>query len=151
MGRPQPAPAGNQRFCRHCGIDVDAAMGSLTITAPGVDIEMTPGSTRSDIDTGELASGAGTAAGMMLGGPIGMIVGMLGGLFGGVSDRKSEEAGLPSPPRRSSALRTVTAIVLLGVLVVAVITTPLGRVFLSPLLGLFLLWFAYTAYRMRRR
>jgi hypothetical protein len=77
-------------------------------------------------------------------------VGLFGALVGGVTDRQSEEHGLPAPPLRPRVLRTVAIIGLSAALVIGFVASPGGSVFLSPALGVFLLGAAYLAYRMRR-
>jgi hypothetical protein len=79
-----------------------------------------------------------------------MVVGLIGALLGGVTDRQSEEHGLPVPPPRPSVLRAIAVIGLSGALVIGFVASPGGSVFLSPALGVFLLGAAYLAYRMRR-
>ena len=147
---PQPAPTGDQSFCRHCGAELNEADTFLRITAPGINIEMTPSETRTNVSVNELASGAARATGLAFGGPVGLVVGLIGALLGGVTDRQSEEHGLPVPPPRPSVLRAVAVIGLSIALVIGFVASPGGSVFLSPALGVFLLGAAYLAYRMRR-
>ena len=149
-GRPQPAPTGDQRFCPHCGAEINDADTFLRITAPGINIEMRPSGTKTNVAVNELASGAGTVTGLAFGGPVGLVVGLLGALLGGVTDRQSEEHGVPAPPLRPSVLRTIAVIGLSTALVIGFVASPGGSIFLSPALGVFLLGAAYLAYRMRR-
>jgi hypothetical protein len=147
-GRPQTAPIGDARFCPHCGAEINDADTFLRITAPGIDIEMRPSGTRTNVDVDELASGAATATGLAFGGPTGLVAGLIGALLGGLTGRKSQEHGLPAPSR-PSVLRTIAVIGLSTVLVIGFVASPGGSVFLSPALGVFLLGAAYLAYRMR--
>ncbi|HLF79083.1 MAG TPA: hypothetical protein VJB57_16500 [Dehalococcoidia bacterium] len=149
-GRAQTAPTGDARFCPHCGAEINDADRFLRITAPGIDIEMRPSGTRTNVDVDELASGAVTATGLAFGGPIGLVVGLMGALLGGVTGRQSEEHGLPAAPLRPSFVRTIAVIGLSTVLVIGFVASPGGLIFLSPALGVFLLGAAYLAYRMRR-
>ena len=149
-GRPQPAPTGDQSFCPHCGAAINDADTFLRITAPGINIEMTPSETKTNVAVNELASGAVNATGLAFGEPVGLVVGLIGALHGAVTDRQSEEHGLPVPPPRPSVLRAVAVIGLSIALVIGFVASPGGSVFLSPALGVFLLGAAYLAYRMRR-
>ena len=149
-GHAEPAPTGNDRFCPHCGAEINDAATFLRITAPGVDIEMRPSGTKTNVDVNELASGAATATGLAFGGPIGLIVGLVGALIGGLTDGQSKEHGLPAPPLRPSVLRALAIVGLGAALVIGFVASPGGSVFLSPVLGVFLLGAAYLAWRMRR-